>query len=303
MSGNNPTEIQRKIILDGIALLKRQKYYKQATIVYKLRYLNCNTSEATLSNIINGKYVGEETIVKVLKGVQTLIERELGLFFEDGEFINKTEAKKWEPEEIPSLSINEPSLVQKPGFAYNEEGRVSISQKKSLLAEAQHEIIEFGLTLRTYSSHFFSRNDSEFYTPVSHLLERGVNIKCYLLSPESNEARLYFEDRKRVLKEEGKGSEVIKQSIEKLRKVQARFNEEGYKGQFEIYTYKHIPYNYFMVVDGAHQQGKMIISHYIYGELRAKCPVVEFDRKHNPSLFRRYMTSLQYLTRDAQLIK
>lgn len=294
--------LHRTLIVNGVTLLKRKKNYKQITIVNKLKYLNFDISAATLSNILNKKIVGQDAIWKTAEGIQALIKLELGMIFNQGQFLEQKERKDWIPEDIPGLSIDEPSLIMKPGFVFNEEGRYSLTQKIAFLSTAEHEVIEFGLTLRTFASHFFSRNDSEFKIPLTKLLEKGVNIKCYVLDPGSNEARLYFEDRSRILPDEKNGIESIKQSIEKLGKVYREFKKADYPGLFEVYTYKHFPYNYFMMVDGGSPKGKIAISHYIYGELRAKCPIIEFTRKHSPSLYRRYLTSLRNLTKDARVI-
>lgn len=290
-----------QIITSGTSLLKNEKNYAQATIVNKLKYLKYDVSESTFSNIINRKKTGKVAIIKTSEGIQKLVKAELGLKWKNGVFVKPDEGSLV-LQEIPSLSIKEPSLILKPGFVFREEGRFTLDQKMEFLSSSKEEVIEFGLTLRTYSSNFYSRNDIEFKIPIIKLLEKGVNFKCFVLDPESNEARLYFEDRGKIIPEEKKGVEVIKRSIEKLGKVQTELNKLGNKGRFEVFTYKHIPSNYFMAIDVNNPRGKIAVSHYIYGEFRAKCPVIEFTKEHNPSLYRRYATSLNNLIKDAKLI-
>jgi hypothetical protein len=58
-----------------------------------------------------------------------------------------------------------------------------------------------------------------------------------------------------------------------------------------------------MEIDGQTPAAKMMISHYIYGESRANCPVIEFTKKDNLLLYKRYRTSLQRLTSDARPIQ
>ena len=295
-------KLHREIIAKGVSLLKIKKQYRQVKIVGKLKYLNINISESTFSNIINGKPVGAENILKTSEGLANIIKDEIGFVWQEGEFIELNNREFWNPKEIPSLSVNAPELILRPGFSLNEYGRYPIAKKVDFFSEAETEIIEFGITMRTYSSHFFSRNDAEFKIPIIKLLEKGVNIKCYLLNPDCNEARLYFEDRGKVLLADKNGVEVIKQSIQKLKRVMKEFKDAKYPGSFNVYTYRHIPNNHFMSIDGGTPNGKMLIAHYLYGELRAKCPVIEFTKKDSPILFRRYSESLFHLTKDAKLI-
>lgn len=278
-----------------------QKHYNQATIVKKLNFLDITISKPTFSNIVNGKKVKGETLAKTCMGVEKILELELGLQWEKSSFVRK-EALDWEPTVVGELDTNDPALVIKPGFAFYENGRLPINKKVELLSNAQKEVIEFGITLRTYTSHFISRADWEFRSHVEKLLAREVNIKCYLLNPECNEARLYFNDRMRVQGESSKGVETIKESIGKLCQLKEEFEKNDFPGAFEIFTYKHIPYNHFMAIDGASINGQMIVSHYIYGESRANCPVLEFSKDRSRALYKLYWKSLQLLTKDAKQI-
>ncbi len=291
-----------RIIIEGVALLKKAKRYKQVALIHKLRYLGYELSNALFSNILTNKKVGKDTLFYISEGIQKIVELELGLSWKDGAFVEFIDKKKWEPTIVPGLSLQEPSLITKPGFSFHEDGRLSVQEKVEFLAGAQKEVIEFGLTLNTFVSYFISRRDTEYKSPVEQLLEKGVNFKCFLLSPECNEARLYFEDRKLIAKDELGNIEQIKKSIKKLKHLKKEFDLLGYKGSFEFFTYKHIPYNYFMAIDGSTPRGKMMVSHYIYGIPRAKCPVIEFTKKHNYSLYKKYWNALHLLTKNAKQV-
>lgn len=290
--------MERKMIQEGLALLKKEKYYDQSTVVKKLRSLGFIISESTFSNILNGKVVKAETLIGASQGIRSILQLELGVIWKTPGYA-KTEEEGWEPTVVRELTPKEPSLVIKPGFAFHEEGRLPIHQKVAFFSTAQKEIIEFGVTLNTFTSYFSQRSDSEFKSHVEVLLEKGVHFKCFLLDPDCNEARLYFDDRKRS-KEEPRGIETIRESIRKLAKIQKEFQGAGYAGNFKIYTYKHVPYNYFMTVDSDTVNGKMMISHYIYGVSRANCPVIEFSKSENKSLYKKYWTSLQLIVKDAK---
>jgi hypothetical protein len=77
---------------------------------------------------------------------------------------------------------------------------------------------------------------------------------------------------------------------------------EGLAEQLEAYTYRHIPYNHFLIVDGKTRAGKMMVSHYMYGVKRADCPVVEFSKQTNHDLYRKYWKSYQDLILHAKAI-
>lgn len=294
--------MEKIIIKKGVDLLKELKHYNQTTIVKKMRYLGNNISEPTFSNILRGKTVKPGTLDLVSRGIQELVRHELGMKWGRKDFEN-IDKQEWSQVDIPALDAKDPSLIVRPGFAFYENGRLSIEQKTAFFSVAQKEVIEFGTTLHTFSSYFINRAEWEFIEKVTNLLKNGVNFKCYTLDPDCNAARIYFEDRKRFMPDEANSISVIQKVIQRLGKVQIRFNEKGYAGKFEVFTYKHIPYNYFMAVDGQTASGKMMISHYIYGESRANCPVIEFTKSTDSPLFKRYWYSLQKLIEGAEPIR
>ncbi len=293
--------MERTIIIKGVELLKNRQHYDQSTIVKKMRYLGKNISEPTFSNILSGKNVKSTTLDKVSQGIQELVLNELGLHWRHNDYEEATKSD-WTPVDIPALDVKDPSLVVRPGFSFYDSGRISIAQKTAFFSTAQKEVIEFGITLHTFSSYFINRAEWEFVSIVEGLLEKGVHFKCYLLNPESNEALLYFKDRQQFQPEEAKSIEVIREVVKQLGRIQAKFEAKNLPGTFQVFTYKHIPYNYFMAVDGHTVNGKMMVSHYIYGESRANCPVVEFSKSTDALLFKRYWSSLQKLIKDAKPI-
>ncbi len=289
------------IIKQGFGLLKREKHYDQLTVVNKLKYLNFSVSPATFGKILKGLKVGEISLGTVRKGIQLLIKEELDLEWCNGNYV-ELNSPNWKPTEVRETTQKVLSLVLNPGLTLHTEGRLEIQQKVKFISNAQKEVVEFGVTLNTFTSYFNSRKDSEFKSHVEVLLNRGVNFKCYLLDPECNEAGVYFDDRKREQEDEIINVEPIRGSIRKLASIQKNIAEAGYPGKFEVFTYKHIPYNYFMVVDGNTPNGSMMVSHYLYGIPRAKCPVLEFTKSDNHDLYKRYWNSFQKLTKGAKAI-
>lgn len=285
----------RAIVSAGFRLLKEKKHYRQSVVVGKLAYLDCPVSRSSFCNMLNGRPAGAQLLWSAARGMQQLIRQELGMEWRENRFVASAGAD-WQAAEVPPLTERDPSLTMRPGFAFYADGRVSIAKKVAFFAAARREVIEFGVTLSTYAAYFFSRSDGEFKTHVADLLARGVHFKCYLLHPDSNEARLYFNDRAEV-----KSLETIRESLRKLAAVRQEFREAGLPGKFEVFLYRHIPNNYFMEVDGDSPEARMMVSHYLYGESRANCPVVEISRKENLLLYKKYASSLRKLVAGAQL--
>lgn len=290
------------IVQQGFQLLKAEKLYKQVDVLGKLQTLGYEISPASLSNILKNKKTGDEVLKKAAKGIKAIIGSELAFFFDETlqQFIpNK------ENQERVIISAYDPSRPdQQKKLRYLANGRPRIQEKLEFLETAQNEIVEMGLRLRTFTDYFFSRNEHEFAIPIKQLMKKGVQLKLYLLDPDSNAARLYFEDRSLAdgQEEEKESSEIIKRVIRKLKKLKQVLKEEGLAENLRIYAYRHIPYNHFLIVDGHTQVGKMMISHYMYGIKRADCPVVEFSRQADKDLYRKYWKSFQALIQNAKRI-
>lgn len=293
-------EQQRIIIKKGFELLVERFNYKQVAVVNKLKKLGHVISPASLSKMLNDKPAGSDALWIASNGIKDLIFKELGFEFLGNEYVNTTQAD-WSAD-IITVSPD-PESSSSTDINFYELGRLEIGEKTNFFSTAVSEVIEFGLSLNSFSNYFYTRKEAEFKAPVEALLNKGVNFKCYLLDPDSNEARLYFEDRKKYVEEDARGIEKIKNSIERLQKMHNEFKATGFSGQFEVFKYKHIPQNYFLVVDGSKLGGKMMVSHYLYGELRANCPVMVFPKDGHRDLFRKYWNALDKLTQKAKKIQ
>ncbi|MBL7828867.1 MAG: hypothetical protein JNJ57_19690 [Saprospiraceae bacterium] len=299
MQKENKEARLKKMTNLGISQLKEHFNYSQKTILDKLETLGSSISTATLSNILTGKRtVGIVKLGRVAKGLEEILKAELDLKYdsEKGEFI-KLNSKDWQPYVIPGKAIMTPD---QPDIQIFSNGRITVQQKTEFIAEARKEVIEVGARLNSFSSYFFSQNESEYKNHIIALLKKGVHIRSYLLDPVSKEAMMYFNDRAEVLPLEKESIEDMKKIIYKLKLVQAEFRKMNLAGNFEIYTYKHIPFSQFLIVDGAEVGGKMMMSHYLYGIKRADCPVFEISRANHSRLFKKYWESVQLFLRNAQ---
>lgn len=305
LSMNKKQQLEH-IVKSGFALLEEKQNYGQVNIIRKLKSLHKEISPAALNKIIKGNGGGQQALGNAGAGILQIIEQELGYIYDEStnHFIN-TPDENWKPYIIPeNESESNGNEIKKTnpntGAVYHSEGRLPIQDKVAFMQQAQKNIIEVGIRLHTFSDYFTSRSGAEFRGPVEELLQKGVNFTAYLIDPDSNESRIYFNDREKIQKGEAKGTEVIKTVVEQLKNIKADLIEKNYTGQFEVFSYKHIPYNHFLVIDGDKPFGQMMISHYIYGVRRADCPVITFSCTDDPSLYERYWQSLQAFIKDAK---
>ena len=289
------------MVQKGVALLADTQVYKQSNLVNKLKLLNLAVSASSLSNIINGKQVGLPTLKAAAEGIQHIIQQELGMEYSkiSREYIPRHD-RAWEPYILPEVPEDS---SQNTGMVLHLDGRVTIQQKTDFIATAQKEVIEVGVRLRTFAEYFSSRKETEYKNYIISLLKKGVAFKAYMLDPESNLAHLYFEDRSQVQVSEKDSIDESRKVVVKLKQLVQEFAQEHYPGTFEIYLYRHVPYNHFLVVDPQREGGKMMVSHYIYGIRRAECPVWEFTRSKQKNLFDKYLVSLKSYLKGAKALQ
>lgn len=294
---NFSTQQKEQLIQQGFKLLYDNFAYSQSDVVQKLIYLDHPTTRPVINRILNNTRVGEKTLQKIFIGFQILVKKELGMRIGEKAIWEKVEGLKRTI--IPIEKINS----KKEGLIFHAEGRLEIHNKVQFYNSAIKEIYEIGLTLNTFSSYFLNRNPTEFKDPITQLLERGIDLKCYLLDPEWNGTKLYFTDRTKGVKESLSGEKKIRTSLRKLKVICEEFEAKNLEGKLEVFTYRHLPHNYFLAIDPQDAKGaKMMISNYLYGLRRAECPVFEFSRKEQPILFHRYYASLSKLIKGAKKV-
>lgn len=289
------------IAVEGCKLLEDAMQYKNTDMILKLKYLGLEVSPSSFSNCINKKEVGKETLKKIGTGIAQIVQSELGLVYNPETRAFESIGNNWEKKIIPTdvTASEDKTPATTATYIFHQEGRLKIEDKVRFMQKARLEVIEVGVRLRTFSEYFTSRKESEFRRPVEELLQKGIDIKIYILDPESEESKIYFEDRAKIDKKESQSMEVTKNAIAQIKEIIESFREKKYPGSFEIFTYRHIPYNHFLAIDAIHEQGQMMVSHYIYGIRRADCPVLEFSKTANPDLYHRYWFSLQEFTKNA----
>lgn len=295
-----PTPEQaRQAVKMAFELLAAQRHYTQAEVHRKLSYLGADFGNTTFNNILNDVAVRPATLLGAYDTMAELLYRELGQRLDAALHTAPYAApEEWVPEVIPTTADKASS--QPPTVQFRSEGRLTIPEKVAFMATAQREVVEFGLRLHSFTNYFLTRSAHEFRDHVEEMLARGVNLKLYLLDPDCNESRLYFEDRARAMPEEKDNMADVRRVIAQLKQIKQETDEQGFAGHITLYIYKHVPYCHFLIVDGELKSGKMLVSPYLYGVRRADCPVIGVDKHTHHKLFRLYYQSFQQQAADAK---
>jgi hypothetical protein len=272
--------------------------YTQLELVEKFIQYGFSFSKPTMSNLYRQKEkVSFKTWKMSATAFQRLLKEECGMSYDEanGDFV-KTLEKTTETSDLhlqPTATTS-----SRPPVVFHDRGRLQISEKAAFVSTAKQEVIELGVGLRTFSSYFFNHAHYEYQAYIETLLSKGVNIRCLLIAPKATTSEVYLKDRS-----ESVLLERISENIVKLNELKQVFDRKNYKGKFNIYTYSHIPYSHFCVVDPNTPNGKMIISPYIFGVKRADAPVFELSKKEHHYLFDRYWQSIQLILKNSEIAK
>lgn len=293
-----------KIIDAGVSELKDgQFYYTQKEILEKINALASTTYTAsTLTKSIKKGTLSRKTYKTISDSIQKIMKSELNMTWDEANTQFKLDHDEtWSQDIIivPEKNAHEGGTDLK----IYADGRLTVPEKAAFIKQAQKEVILFGLRLNQFAEYFTKQNESVYKKHVENALKSGVNFYCYLLDPDRNAARFYFEDLAKVFEKERKSIETIQNVIKELLVIKQQFQDKGYKGQLYIYKYDHIPSYYLNAIDPTTANGKMQFSPYLYGILRSNCPVLTFSKQAEPQLFKKYWTSFKQLTKDAQLIE
>lgn len=286
-----------------------QSGYKQNEIVEKLNVLGIKISKSSFNIIYNlkqneekGKTVSLTLMKTTCDGLEKILRVEKGLFFNDSlNALCNVEDENWSASviktDMDSIINNHQSVT------IYQRGRRPVSSKINLVERSQVDFIELGLRLRTFASHFFDENEHEYKIPIINKLKAGLNFRCYLLNPRGRFAADYFNDRAKVQRQEISAFEEMKDILERLKMIRDELNTQSTRGKMEIYLLNSYPYLHASISDGGQPNGKMFISHYMYGISRANSPVIEITRKDNPIMYKKYWESVLHTISQASKLK
>ncbi len=282
---------QENFIRLALHYLIEERGLSQKEVCDKLQALNLKISRPSLSNLWREQEVSKKLLRRAEEGLQKILSFEDGLHYDADEhtLIPLPEAP---PRKV--IETTAPPTVKPPAYTIHD-GRRDVHQKVAFYREAQVEIIEIGLRLRNFSQYFDRKRDTAFSDPLSELLARGIQFKCYVLDPQGNFARRYFDDRSKVHAFEketlAESQVIIKDLCEKIKTI----NKQSTAGQMHLYYYDHFPYFHGTIIDGATEQAQALIAPYLYGVRRANTPVIEVSYQSHKKLYQRYWKSSQAL--------
>lgn len=297
-----PREKNEIVARQGIKILLNDCSLTQSEIVQKCQILGFKTSESSLSNLANKRTVGKIALRNLAEGIRKILERERCLFFQEGEkgYVNKPDCVQ-KPISIPEETTNKDE--KHPQGYIIHTGRIDVPEKITLYQKATYEIIELGLRLRNFTNYFSSKREEAFLDPIRQKLSNGVNFKCYVLNPEGNFARRYFEDRAMIQNTEKKTLEESPQIIAELKELCHQINKEGYVGKISLFQYDHFPYFHASAIDCDTENGMMYFAPYLYGISRSNTPVIEVHQKTQKKLFKRYSDSIKAIINSKTVVQ
>lgn len=290
-----------RIVKQSLSLLIDEKGFSQKQIVKKLKQLGYSISTSSISNLKNdNESIGKKLYYQAAKGLQELIKREFCQHYDAAQDLLTPIPNCQRKPVIIEESIDVLPTNNSSSYTIHN-GRLNISDKVKLYEQAQYEIIEIGLRLRSFSAYFVSRREDAFLIPIQNQLNKGVHFKCYLLRPDGNCARRYVADRTIALPREHDLLEKIPEITANLTTQINALNRISTKGKMSLYQYDHFPNYHATVIDGDTERGKILISPYLFGVSRANAPVIEITKKHHPVIYRQYWKSVKALIHSPQI--
>ncbi len=288
---------QNIINLAGKYLRETHKNYSQVTLVEKLELIGNKVAESTLSKALsNNHHIGPIALETIAEGLETIMQYELCLKYntetETFEKIPNCTEEEVNEELFPKENKGQESIVDIKAYP---DGRRSITKKAQFMSAAQEEVIELGLRLRNFTYYFTDRNTKQYKSHIVKLLNKGVNLKCYTADFEEANTKIYFEDRAKFDKRELKKFNRMSEVVEELEEVIKELREQKLEGNMTLHTYTCLPHMHCLIIDGDSPEGKMLVSHYMYGIKRSEIPVIEISKKENPDLFSKYWQSAQQI--------
>lgn len=286
--------------------------YSHVAIVRKLTILKKKVATATFSNL--KKFLSKKsskpipfnlnTLEYLSKGLPEIIKLELGYIWDEDslEFV-KIKDGSWLPSEIKEDVLPGQFETHSKKTALYSLERRSVQDKIELITSARSEIIELGVRLKNFSSHFTDVGDDKFRSPLIESMNRGVNFKCYVLDPKSRFTIDYFKDRGKVEGDELKAIDELPEIIDRLKRIREELNAKSKKGQMYLYSYFSYPYLHASIADGSTELGRMYVSPYLFGIRRANCPVFEISRIRDKGLYKKFWKSVEHTIQLAKPIK
>jgi len=178
-----------------------------------------------------------------------------------------------------------------------EEGRMPLNEKMAFLSSTKEEIIELGIGLSSFSDNYFRQRPSEFKDKIISLLKKGVIIKCIILNPENDIAKIYVKDNK-----EPEYLKRMEESLTKLLEIKKEFQKGGLNN-FKIFMHEKIPRFHASCIDIDKPWGSISITNYLPEILRSKNPVIQFSKYSNPELFNIYSSVIKNMLKNSSEIE
>ncbi|MEM8526130.1 MAG: hypothetical protein AAGG68_15935 [Bacteroidota bacterium] len=291
-----------EIIKQATALLQEHSNttYNQQDIVDRLEWINCKVSFPFFNRVIRHDKGSLPYLKKIRDGLEIIISSELGYHYDtDSKAFVFSNEPDFEPRRITPAGEISADITQTIPVKVYPDGRLSLAEKVNFFMNAKKEVIFFGVRLKQLATYFTGIKEKDFKEHIYTLLARGVHIKCYMLDPLWEQSSTYFEDRSIELDREKRSLQEMEYILEDLKSVIEQSRQQELAGKFSLFTYRHFPQGYYLIVDGETEQATMHFAPYLFGLSRSQSPVQEISLREQPLLFDKYWESFKKLVSKA----
>ncbi len=182
-------------------------------------------------------------------------------------------------------------------FEIYAEGRMSIQDKTRFARQAKAHIKEFGTGLTAFAHYFTGHRPAEFKDHIRDLLERGVQLNCYGLAPESP----WVEFVKQT-----SGPDYVEAAARARAAIiheRNSFIAQGLPGELRYFEYDHVPEFHGFCLDPEDPlRAQILISFYLPGMARAEAPVYQVASAAHPELFAKYLAAMRAIEDTARQV-
>jgi len=181
--------------------------------------------------------------------------------------------------EITSAKFELINSLNNPYYVNVSDG-LSFDEKMKFIENAKTEVIEVGLDTKDIAE------DPESYKlHLKKLLGAGVSYKIIILIPRLDV----------ITNQTPKTESELFEEMKNIKKLTDELSRSALPGSLELLLCQEVPMYHAVCVDRHGNDGVMIVTNYLNGTKREKCPVLHFSKISNSETFKTYHESINHL--------
>lgn len=170
-------------------------------------------------------------------------------------------------------SLNNPYYI-------NVSDGLSFDEKMKFMENAKTEVIEVGLDTKE-----IIEDPELFKNHLKKLLASGIRYKIIILIPRLDVLSNRIPKSESQILEEMKNIKILTDEL----------SRSDLPGELELLLCQEVPMYHAVCIDRHSNDGVMIVTNYLNGTKKEKCPVLHFSKISNSETFRTYHESINHL--------